>query len=684
MLKNYFKIAARNLLRNKGFSVINILGLAIGMACTALILLWIQNEASYDGFHPNLGRLYEVGGNDTVSGKVQTGLVTQEVLGPAIQKEYPEIENTARIGFPSTVLVAYQDKAVKVQDCPADPSFLTLFGFPLIAGDVRTALKDPHSLVITRKTAKKLFGDSDPIGKVVKWDNALNFTITGVLKDLPDNTQFDFEALNSYAFKELMKYVDMNWDDYSVQTFVLLKPNTDINEINRKIAKVSGEHSGGKVKTTDFLYPVSRLRLYSKFENGRPAGGRITTIRTFFIIAAFILLIACINFMNLSSAKSEDRAREVGIRKAMGALRGSPIRQFIGESVLIAFLSGLLALALVEIALPGFRQLTGKQLFIDYRSAYFWLGAPAFVLLTGILAGSYPAFFLSGFRPEAVLKGAFTKAGSAITPRKVLVVLQFSVAIVLIVCTIIIERQIQYALHRNTGYDKDQLVYVPVEGDIPKNYAVIKNESVNSGAATAVNVTQAPLTQIWSYGTEVKWQGKDPNAQIGFIRTASDEGLVQMAGLQLVEGRDIDIYKYPSDSTACVINEAAAKVIGLKNIIGQTIYDEPTNWHVVGVIKDFVLNSPYQAIDPLIIYGPQFGGNVMNIRLNGSQSDARNLGKVAEILKKYNPAYPFEYHFLSEEYAKKFEDEQLTGRLAALFAGLAICISCLGLLSRCL
>ncbi len=679
MLKNYIKIAFRNLFRNKSFSLINIGGLAIGMASAILILLWVQNEISYDRFHEKNNRLYEVWGNSIYDGALQTGLATPQLMGPALKNDYPEIESAARINWNSSFLFGYGDKHIKATGTWADPSFLTMFSFPLLKGNPSTALNDPYSLVITEKMSRKLFGDEDPMGKIVRFDNSENFKITGLLKDLPNNTQFDFEFLNSSAFLESKKYLDSDWTDVSIRTFVLLKPNTRLAEVNSKIKNIVIKYSGGRSKDESFLYPVSQLRLYSKFVDGKPIGGRIETVRLFTLIAVFILFIACINFMNLSTARSEKRAKEVGIRKVAGALKKSLVAQFLIESIIISAIAGILALIIVQLSLPAFNQLTEKQLYIDYTSFYFWLISIGFVLFTGMLAGSYPAFFLSNFRPVAVLKGTFKKVNALVTPRKILVVSQFTFAIILVISTLIIVQQIKYAQERNAGYDKNNLAYVFIEGDIPKNYQLIKNDLMNSGTAIAVSQTMAPLTQSWSSGMSLNWQGKDPNTRPTFDRSTTDGGIIKTAGLELVQGRDIDINKYPTDSTACIINESAAKLMNFKNPIGQLVFDDPINWHVVGVIKDFILQSPYDKTRPMIFKGPKYGSNVMNIKFNNKYTTAQNLATTEKILKKYNPAYPFEYHFIDEEYAKKFSDQQLIGTLAALFAGLTIFISCLGL-----
>ena len=424
---------------------------------------------------------------------------------------------------------------------------------------------------------------------------------------------------------------------------------------------------------------MSRLRLFSSFENGQPSGGKIATVKVFLLVAGFILLIACINFMNMSTARSQRRAKEVGIRKVVGAQKKGLIGLFIGESVLVSFVAGGLALLIVQFCLPAFNTLTQKQLFIAYNSPYFWLAFLVFILFTGIVAGSYPAFFLSSFKPVAVLKGTFQKVDTLITPRKVLVVLQFTFAITLIVCTLIIEQQVRYAQERESGYNKNNLVYTFLAGDILKNYDLIKHDLVAKGIATAVTKSSAPLTQGWASGS-ADWPGKDPNDKTEFNLYFCDDGLVTTAGLQLAQGRDMDLKNYPTDSTAVILNETAVRVMHLKHPIGQVLPRDGQHFHVVGVVKDFILQSPYDPVVPMLILGAKNGWfNLIHVKLNGANSTAKGLAGMEQVFRQYNPNYPFEYHFIDQEYAKKFSDEQTTGTLSLLFAGLTIFISCLGL-----
>jgi putative ABC transport system permease protein len=679
VVKNFLKIAFRNIWRSKGFSAINIIGLAIGMGSAIIILLWIQNEMSYDRFHEKGDRLYEAWNRSVFDGKLQCWSTTPKIMAPTLKQNYPEVEMATRVNWVQTILFSIDDRRLNIRGTMVDPDFLSMFSFPLVKGNVRTALRNTSSLVITQKLAKKLFGNADPVGKTVKIDNRDNCTVSAVMQDLPNNTQFDFEFLLPWEYMTHRGWSDSNWDNNSTQTFVLLKSNTSVTSFENKIRHITIQHTNGREKIEVFMYGVNKLRLYADFENGNPSGGRIVVVRVFAIIAGLILLIACINFMNLSTARSERRAKEVGIRKVVGAQKKSLIGQFLAESVLISLISGIIAIGMVQLALPAFNDLTQKQLSIGYGNLDFWLAGIAFIIFTGVLAGSYPAFFLSSFRPVTVLKGTFRKIHAPVTPRKVLVVMQFTFAIMLIIATVIIKRQIQYGQDRVVGYDRHNLGYVFLEGDIEKNYSLIKNELLSSAVATSVTKTSAPITEHWSDSWGFEWEGKDPNSKVDFNRYCVDGDLVKTAGVQVVQGRDMDLKNYLSDSTAIVLNQSAVAAMNFKHPIGQIIKDNGVTWHVIGVIKDFILESPYQPMRPMVIEGPKGWFNVMHIKLNNQNPTRQNLAKAEKIFKTYNPEYPFNFLFVDEQYEKKFSDEQLTGTLAGLFAGLTILISCLGL-----
>ncbi len=680
MIKNYLKVAFRNLLRKKGFSLINISGLAIGMASAILILLWIQNEVSYDQFHEKKDRIYEAWNRAEFSGELNCWNTTPKILARTLEKDIPEVERAVRVQWPRQMLFSIGEKRITQSGNMVDSGFLEMFTFPLIKGDKKTALMDMHSIVLTEKAAKTLFGKEDAMGKVVKLDDKDNFTVTGIVKDLPNNTRFNFDFLLPWSYLRYLGDDDEYWGNNSTRTYVMLKSNASLASAQPKVKVLKQHYDKDEPKWELFLYPISKWRLYSSFKNGVEDGGRITFVRLFGIIAAFILLIACINFMNLSTARSEKRAKEVGIRKVVGASKGSLVTQFIGESIIISFLAGIVALLLVQLLLPAYNELTGKELHLNYTSPWFWLTGLGFVALTGLLAGSYPAFFLSAFQPVKVLKGTFKKASALVTPRKVLVVLQFTFAITLIICTIIVKQQIDHAQSRETGYNRNNLVYHIFTGEIQKNFDLIKNDLLSAGIATNVTKTSAPITQSWSDGWGQEWEGKDPLDKTDFYRFTEDEGLVATAGLKVLNGRDFNLKEFPTDSFAMLINESALKVMKFKDPLGKIVKDNGREFHIVGVIKDFILTNPYEPTRPMLISGA--GSEflqTMLIKFNDKNSTASNLNQAEKIFKKYNPQYPFEYKFVDQEYELKFDNERRTGKLASVFAFLTIFISCLGL-----
>jgi putative ABC transport system permease protein len=682
MLNNYFKIAIRNLTRNKGFSFINICGLAIGMASALLIGLWVHNELSVDRIYPKTDRIYLLYNRDTINGSLWAWDQTPKSIVPVLKKDYPSVDDAVRYGN-SRFLTTVGDIRLNSNGAFVDSGFLHLFGLPLLEGDPTRALGGVFNIVLTQKLAKRLFGNQDPMGRIIRIENSTDFTVTGVLKDLPATTSFDFDYLVPWQYMTHIGWNDEeNWGNNSVWTYVLLKPGVTQQTFDSQVSEITRSHSRETAHV--FTQPMSRLHLYSKQEEGKLVGGRIVAVRLFTAIAVFILLIACINFMNLSTARSERRAREVGIRKVVGALRGSLIGQFIGESMLIAGLAFILALFLAQTCLAAFNQVVGKELSIEYGSPAFWLFAIGFVLLTGLLAGSYPAFYLSAFRPVSVLKGSLKKAGAVLTLRKVLVVLQFSFAITLIICTIIVQRQIRYGMNRDAGYNRDQLVAVTANGQATAHLDAIRNELLGSGAAIAVTESPWHITEHWADASGYRWPGSTAaDHDIDFLSYAASSGFVKTMGLRLVQGRDIDPDKYRSDSTAALLNESAVKTMRLNNPIGQTFAHEHggTAYHIVGVVKDFILESPYtKQIAPMMIFGPKgvwFG--IVHFKMNPARPAAANIALAERIFQRYNPGYPFEYSFVDDNYAKKFKDEQQTDKLSGIFAGLTIFISCLGL-----
>ncbi|MGM9507712.1 ABC transporter permease [Larkinella sp. GY13] len=686
MLSNHFKIAFRNLMGGKSFSIINIGGLAVGMAGAALIALWLQNEISFDKFHEHKDRLYQVYGlTGNVGGEPVAIPVTSQPLAPTLQQNYPEVEAVTRVKDVDQFLIRVDDnRFTGIPGAFADPSFLQLFSFPLVEGSKNEQLTTISSIVITEKLARKLFGTTDVLHKTIRLDSVDHFVVTGVLKDLPPNTRFTFEYLLPWDYLKKLGsgWSNESWLSNNTPTYVLLKPNTNPAAFTAKIKDLTQRYSGRRDVWTHFLFPLNQWHLYAEFENGKPVGGRIETVRVFGLIAAFILLIACINFMNLSTARSEKRAKEIGVRKVAGAGRGSLIGQFITEAFLTACLAGAVALLLVMLALPSFDMLIGTQLSIPYQQYSFWLWTFGFVVITSLLAGSYPAFYLSSFQPIGIFTKQFKKSQLGLSPRKVLVVLQFTFAIVLVIATMIVRDQIIYGQERDKGYANTDLIHVNFVGDIEKNYAPIKQELLRSGAAVSVTKTMTDLTNDGWRSWGLRWPGENPkDTNTAITIFSSDADLVRTAGMTLVEGRDIDSYQYPADSFSVVLNETAVKLMGFKNPIGQTLSnrDQKRSWRVVGVVRDYIVGSPYNPIPPVVIQGPGAWFNTMHIKFNPANSTAENLAKAEDAFKKYNPAYPFDYQFVDQEYAQKFENEQRTKTLAGLFAALAIFISCLGL-----
>jgi putative ABC transport system permease protein len=687
MIKNYFKTAIRNLWKNKGFSFINITGLAIGMAAAILILLWIQSEMSRDAQYPHSDRLYMMYNRDTFSGQKWAWNSTPIPLAPALKQNFPEVGDAVRVKSGPDYLLTVGDKKLLKQGNFVDSGFLKMFGFPMLYGNPTTALDGIYHIVITKSLSKALFGNENPLGKTIKIDSTDMFTVTGVLKELPNTTSFKFDYLLPFTYLVNLNQTDDAWENNQLQTYVLLNKGSSHSAFDAKVKNITVNHtknSSFPSTTTVFSYPVSKTYLYGKNENGKLVAGRINTVRLFGVIAAFILLIACINFMNLSTARSEKRAKEVGIRKVAGAQKFSLILQFIGESVLLTLLASVIAVIVVQFTLPAYNGLVDKQLSLEWGNMYFWLELLGFILFTGIIAGSYPAFFLSSFKPVKVLKGAFRHAQAVINPRKVLVVLQFTFAIVLIISTIIILHQIRYAQAREIGYNKNNIIYTSIQGDVAKNYDIIKQSLLDDGAAVGVTKSMSPITQSWSDSWGFSWQGStEEDKKLDFIRFSTDGDFMKVFGTKLVEGRDIDLKNYPGDSSAILLNETAIKEMHLKEpVIGQFVTDDGSGkrMQIVGVVKDFIIGSPYQPVQPMMINGPGTGWfNVIHIRLNPAKSIPEDLKLTGQVFKQYNPQYPFDYKFVDAEYAKKFEDTQRTATLAGLFAVLTIIISCLGL-----
>jgi putative ABC transport system permease protein len=679
MIKNYFTIALRNLIKTKGFSIINISGLAVGMATAMLIATWMYHEISFDQFHENKKNIYQVWNKGIVNGALECWSATPTVLGPTLKNEFADIVEVARVNNRWFVTIV-DDRKFSNKGIITEPGFFKIFSFPFLHGDANTALKDGNAIVVTEKMAIKMFDDTNAMGKQIKIDDEL-YHVTGVLKDLPSNTDFVFDYLLPWDQMRKSGEDEVNWGNNSIFTYVMLNDGVNIDHVNKKVSDISQRHSNNEVKEKIFLHPIAQWHLYSRFENGEVAGGRIEIVRMFGLIGTFVLIVACINFMNLTTARSEKRAKEVGVRKVAGAGRSSLIWQFLIESVALSLIAGVIAIGLLQMTMPFFNTITNQVIEVPLKEPIFWMSAIGFIFLTGLFAGSYPAFFLSSFRPVHVLKGTFRKSTSVFNPRKLLVVIQFTFAIVLIISTLVVVDQISYTQARDRGYNSDHLVYHWITGDLNKNYQSLKTELIESGTATSVSKTLSPLSMIVSTTWDIQWNGKAPDDKTDFHRISADEHIVETAALRLVQGRDLDLQKYPSDSTGMLVNEAAVEAFGFKDPIGQEIKEgDGTIYHIVGVVQNFITLSPDQKVQPTIMGGVKNNGfNVIQIRLNDQLSTKDAVAKAQQLFQKYNPEYPFEFHFAQEDYALKFIDNQVTATLVSIFTVLTIFISCLGL-----
>lgn len=678
MLKSYLKIAFRNLQKNKGFTAINIVGLAIGMAAAILIMLWVKSEFTYDRFYSKTDQIYAVGIKDVWGGEVVEHFYTPKPMAAALKTDFPEINNVARVNKGTGFLLTRGEiKLSKEQGVFVDSTFLKIFDYKVLAGNPIEALKKPNQIVLTKSFADRLFGQDDPLNQTIKLDSTQISTVSAIIEDIPDNSFMKGTTyLVPWTLMEKIGYSDDYWGNNSIQTYIELDKNVNIDQFQKNIKGFLQKHTENKAE--NFIEPIADKWLYSNYtEMGKPTSSRIGMVRSFIAIACFILIIACINFMNLSTAQSEKRAKEVGVRKVVGANKGLLIYQFLIESILIACIAGILALLITMLALPYFGLLISRTLTMPYTDIPFWSVFIIFVLFTGILSGSYPAFYLSSFIPVKVLKGKLLHAQRNFNPRKVLVIAQFCIAIILIVTTITIQKQIKYAQNREIGYNKDRLINIIDQGKIGKNKLLIKNALISSGIASHVSRTSSPLTENWS-NNSMNWDGKPKDNNTMFTRFGVDDNLVNTAGLKLIAGRDFDLSKFPTDSSAMIINESAAKVFNFDDPIGKTIVDG-RDWHIIGVIKDFVQESPFNPVTPLVIQGAFAGTTITNIRLRDHIETQDALVRMEKIFKEYNPEYPFEYAFVDANYAEKFKDFNQLGKLSSLFALLTIFISCLGL-----
>jgi len=682
MIRNYFKIAFRNLTKHKLFSLINIGGLSVGMAVSFMLLLYVYNEFSFDKMYKNEDRIYQVWRNQPSNGEIKTGNSMSVPVAEAIRKNYPEIAFTARTNWINEHLFNYKNKSLNLVMLSADPSLLDIFSFEFVQGNKASAFTEVSSVVLTQSGAKAIFGNADPMGKTVKINSARNAKVTGIIKDMPENSSMKFSALGSWAMLEADEpwIKTSSWNNYAFQTFVMVKPGIDLNKVNGKLSGFMAKYNPGGKENKLFLYQFSKQHLYGEFKNGvSTGGGVIEYVRLFMFLAIGILLIACINFMNLSTARSETRAREVGVRKVVGARRISIIQQFMGESLLMCVISFGFALLLVILLLPYFNGIISKNLTVPYNAPFFWIAGISITLITGIISGSYPALFLSSFKPVKVLKG-INKAGKAtLRPRQVLVIVQFSFATCLILSTILIYKQLNFIKNRPAGYDKNGLVEISLNGRLYTEFESFRRDAIASGAISDAASTSNTITGNGGASWGIKWPGQLPGEdKLPIEQIVTNYHFTSTYGLKLVDGRDFDIAR-PSDSTAIMINEAAVKMMRLKEPLGAIINWQGADRTVVGILKNYIVNSPTDAEKPLIVGNLKGWAGMAGVRLNKALPISEAIDKLGVVYKKYNPDFPFDYKFIDEEYSKKFRTEQLLGTLSNSFTVLAIVLSCLGL-----
>lgn len=683
MLKAYILIAWRKLQKDRFYSLINIAGLVIGMTVSFVLLLYVWQEFSFDAIHQNSRRLFLVFKNQAAAGEIKTKPHTPEPLAAALKRNLPEVEEAARVNFMDNSLVAYQDKAIKLEIVAADPAVLDLFTFGLVRGDRATALSSQNGIVLTQTAATALFGSADPMGRTIKLNDHFPLTVSAVIRDQPVNSSFTFKAMISWTAYEYQSpwMKDAGWGNFLYATYVLLKPGAAAAATNAKMAGLLQRYAPGEKNVQLFLYPFSRLHLYNEFKNGVNTGGRIGYVRLFFILAVGILLMACINFMNLSTARSARRAREVGVRKTLGAQRAALIGQFLGESLLFSLIAFGLAVLALAIVLPLANGYLGLQVQMPFGNGWAWGIGLAITVSTGLLAGSYPAFFLSGFEPVKVLKGQFTKSGSAVRPRQVLVVAQFTFAISLILVSAFIYRQIGYIALRPIGYDRQGLVEMPVEGQMGDTFERFRREAIETGAIVDGAMTSSAITDNKASTWGLHWPDQRAGEEnIPVDCMAVTWHFIGTYGLTLKEGRDFDAQR-PLDSAAVILNEAAVRLMRLQAPLGRQIIWQGQKRTIIGVVGNFVWGSPYEPVRPAVVgFQKDWVGNI-GLRLNPQQSVSKSLSQLRTLYKKYNPAYPFQYRFTDTDFRRKYSDERLLGAVSLSFTTLAILIACLGLFS---
>jgi putative ABC transport system permease protein len=687
MLRNYLKIALRNLAKNKVYSFINIAGLATGMVVAMLIGLWIYDELSFDKYHQNYDRIAQVMQHQTYNGAIGTQTSVPFPIGAELRTSYgSDFKYVLMASWTGRHILTFGEKTFTKTGTFIEPQAPDMLTLKMLSGS-RAGLKETASILLSESVAKAFFGETDPVGKLMKIDGDQAVKVTGVYEDLPTNSSFNETTfIAPWALhlvrEKWIEQMENPWRCNCFQTYVQLADHVDIDKVSAKIKNIKVDNIRKeelRYRPAVFLNPMSQWHLYSEFKDGIRTGGRIEFVWLFGLIGGFVLLLACINFMNLSTARSEKRAKEVGIRKAVGSLRAQLIGQFFSESLLVVIIGFVLSLILVHFLLPFFNNVAYKQIAMPWNQPVFWLLGIGFSLFTGLIAGSYPALYLSSFQPVKVLKGTFRVGRFASIPRKVLVVVQFTVSITLIIGTIIVFRQIQFAKNRPIGYTRNGLVTIEMlSPDFNKHLEVVRDELKKSGAITELAKSGSPTTEIWSTNGGFEWKGKDPNLSVDFPNVDVSHAYGKTIGWQFVAGRDFSP-EFSTDSSAFVVNQTAVKYMGFKNPIGEIVRWDGKPFKIIGVIKDMIVQSPYEPVRPSVFHLSSDQSGLVTLKINPTASASDALNKIEVVFKKYNTGVPFEYKFVDQEYAAKFAAEERIGKLASIFAGLAILISCLGL-----
>ncbi|SHI34942.1 ABC transporter permease [Pseudozobellia thermophila] len=692
MYRNYLKVAWRNLLKNKGYSVINIGGLALGMAVALIIGLWINDELSHNDYFSKKERIAQVFQSQTLNGETSTGPAIPRPLEMGLREGYADnFKHLVMSSWNNAVYLNYKEKSLSRRGNFMQEEAPELLGLNILKGE-KNGLRKINSIMLSESVAHALFGDEDPIGKVVKANSQYDMEVTAVYEDIPVNNSFnDLEYIMPWekylSLFEWIKNAEDQWGNNSFQMFVQIADNTSMEKVTETIKDVKKDlnEETAEFNPQLFLLPMKDWYLRNNFENGKQSGGRIKYVWLFGIIGAFVLLLACINFMNLSTARSEKRAKEVGIRKSIGSQRKQLIYQFLSESFLVVLFAYGWAVLIVLLSLNAFNDLARKEIEFPWDNPVFWGTSLLFVLFTSLLAGSYPALYLSSFRPVDVLKGTMVTGKYAGLPRKILVVLQFTVSVAFIIGTVIVMQQINHAKNRPVGYDKEGLVQIPVMSrDFDGKYDLLRNEFLASGAVVEMSGSSSPTTEIWSNRGGYNWEGKPEGFQEDLAWTEVTPEYAKSLNLKIVKGRDFS-REFASDSNAVLINETAMKYMGLTDPIGKFITDDDIEdpfppLKIIGVVQDMITQSPYEPVKQgIYAYDKHGNTSFYNLRLNPDQSANENISTIERVFKEHFPDIPFQYDFVDSEYGEKFAAEERIGTLSAVFTALAILISCLGL-----